>query len=392
VPRPTDRTALGRRVFFVLALVLAFAAPAHAATVPSGYYGVNFQRIASLGPAAQDAHLAQIAGLGINQVRFNASWAGVEPLAPENGVHSYRWGAMDQQIGVMARRGIRSQPVLTQTPTWNTVQNQWVELQCAKASSRSPVSVEPYAAYVRAYAQRYGRNGRFWAANPGLPYLPVLRYEIWNEPNLKGGWCPRPQPWLYADLFVAAAQAIRGVDPNAHVMTGGVAAPAKPKKQYLAIADFFGRATARRPGLTQEMNSVAVHIYPSLDGEKQLLKLESFRSQVRAGRIPDRIPMVINEIGWATHVGKVPITEAERASAYGKMTVNFARTDCNVGGILAHSWISPQQNANNPEDWYGIANPGTGAPYDSARHFSYGMKLMSGQLSTPPPTQTLDVC
>jgi hypothetical protein len=220
----------------------------------------------------------------------------------------------------------------------------------------------------------------------------VLRYEIWNEANLKGGWCPRPQPWLYADLFVAAAQAIRSVDPNAHVMTGGVAPPAKPREQYLAIADFFGQATARRPSLTQQMNAVGVHIYPSLDGQKQVERLAWFRSQVHAGRIPDGIPMVVNEVGWATHVGKVPITEAERASAYAKMTVNFARTNCNVGGILPHTWTSPQQSKNNPEDWYGIANPSTGAPYDSARSFSYGVKLMRGELSTPPPTTTLRAC
>jgi hypothetical protein len=44
------------------------------------------------------------------------------------------------------------------------------------------------------------------------------------------------------------------------------------------------------------------------------------------------------------------------------MTVNYARTNCNVGGILPHTWISPQQSNKNPEDWYGIANPSTGSP------------------------------
>jgi hypothetical protein len=386
--------AMGRRALLLAALVLALAAPAQAANVPvpGGYYGLNFQRISKLGPAGQDAHLAQIAALGINQVRFNASWAAIEPVAPKNGVHTYRWGAMDQQIASMARRGIRPHPTLTQTPNWNTVQNHWMELQCAKASSRAPVSAEPYARFVRAYAQRYGRNGGFWATNPGLPYVPVVRYEIWNEANLKGGWCPRPQPWLYADLFVAAAQTIRNVDPDAHVMLGGVAPPSKPSKQYLPIADFLGQATARRPNLTRHTNAVAVHIYPSLEGPKQLERLAWFREQLRRGRIPDRIPMVVNEIGWATHVGKVPITESQRASAYAKMTVNFARTNCNVAGIIPHTWTSPQQSNSNPEDWYGIANPSTGAPYDSALHFSYGVKLMRGELSTPPPTQTLNVC
>jgi hypothetical protein len=364
--------------------------------VPAGFYGVNFQRIAKLGPAAQDVHLARIASLGIDQVRFNASWAAIEPLAPKNGVDTYRWGAIDQQVAAMARHGIRAQPTLTQPPDWDAVQGTWVDLQCAKASSRSPINTQPYARFVKAFAGRYGRGGSFWAAHPELPNVPVLRYEIWNEPNLKGGWCPRPQPWLYADMFVAASQAIRSVDPNAVVYTGGVAPPsgknAKNHKQYLGVADFFGQATARRPGLNDYMGGAAVHIYPSTDGQKQLDKLAWFRSQLHDGRIADRIPMIVNEIGWATHVGKVPITEDQRAAAYGKMTINYARTNCNVGGILPHTWISPQQSSNNPEDWYGIANPSTGAPYDSAKRYSYGLSLMEGRLSVAPPMQTLMAC
>jgi hypothetical protein len=393
------RRAIHRLIPAALSLLaLAVAIPSAQATsipVPTGYYGVNFQRMAKLGPAAQDVHLASIASLGINQVRFNVSWAAIEPLAPKNGVHDYRWGLTDQEISAMARRGIRPQPTLTQTPDWDAVQGSWVDLQCAKSSSRSPVAIEPYGRFVRTFASRYGRNGSFWAAHPGLPYVPVLRYEIWNEPNLKGGWCPRPQPWLYADMFVGASQAIRSVDPDALVYTGGVAPPSaknvKNHKQYLGVAEFFGHATARRPRLNDYMSGAAVHIYPSTDGEKQREKLAWFRSQLHDGRIADRIPMIINEIGWATHVGKVSLTEADRAAAFGKMTINYARTNCNVGGILPHTWISPQQSSKNPEDWYGIANPSTGEPYDSARRFSYGLRLMTGELPNPP-TRTLLVC
>jgi len=383
-------------LLLVVSLVPAASAAASSDRVPAGFYGINFQRIAQLGAAAQDVQLSSITSLGVDQVRFNASWAAIEPVAPKNGQHTYRWGAMDQQIAAMARRGIRAQPTLTQTPDWDAVQGSWVDLQCAKASSRSPVAVEPYAQFVKAFASRYGRGGTFWAANQGLPTLPVLRYEIWNEPNLKGGWCPKPQPWLYADMYVGAAQAIRSVDPGAVVYTGGVAPPsaknAKNHDAYLGVAQFFGDATARRPNLSDYMSAAAVHIYPGTDGQKQLDRLAWFRSQLHAGRIPDRIPMVINEIGWATHVGKTPLTEDERAAAYGKMTINYARTNCNVGGILPHTWISPQQSANNPEDWYGIANPSTGAPYDSADRFSYGLGLMEGRLAVEPPMKTLMAC
>jgi len=386
---------LGAVALFLLALA-ATPAQAFPSRVAGGFYGVNFQRIAKLGPAAQDAHLARIASLGIDQVRFNASWAAIEPLAPEHGVHEYRWGAMDQQVAAMARHRIRPQPTLTQTPNWDAVQGNWIELQCAKASSRSPANPEPYARFVRAFANRYGRGGGFWASHPELPYSPVIRYEVWNEPNLKGGWCPRPQPWMYADMFVAASQAIRNVDPNASVVTGGVAPPSAKNsnnhKQYLGVAEFFGAATARRPRMNDYMSAAAVHIYPPTDPQKQLDRLAWFRSQLHAGRIADRIPMTVNEVGWATHVGKVPLSETDRAAAFTKMTVNYARTNCNVDGLLPHTWTSPQQSNKNPEDWYGIANPSTAEPYPSALRYAHAARLMRGELATPPPPGILSVC
>jgi cellulase (glycosyl hydrolase family 5) len=382
----------------VVALVGLVAATAQASSVrvPSDFYGMNLQRLAKLSPEAQDTHLSRIAALGIGQVRINASWAAIEPRAPIAGIHDYRWDAVDQQIAALARHGIRAQPTLTQAPNWDAPQGPWVDLQCAKAASRSPVDVRPYATFVRAFADRYGRRGAFWATHPGVPYAPVLRYEIWNEPNLKGGWCPHPQPSLYADLFVRATKAIRAADPSARVNTGGVAPPsaknANKPKQYVGIADFFKGVTARRRSTTKLMSGADVHVYPGTDRDKQLDRLGWFRSQLRDGRIPNRIPMVINEIGWATHVGKTPLTEDERAAAYARMTVNYARTNCNLGGLLPHTWISPQQSKSNPEDWYGIANPSTGKPYASALHYSYGLRLMRGQLPNEPPMRTLMAC
>jgi cellulase (glycosyl hydrolase family 5) len=381
-----------------MAVALLAAAPAQASSVrvPDDFYGINFQRIAAMGPAAQDTHLSRIESLGISQVRLNASWAAIEPHAPVLGVHSYRWDALDQRVAALARHGIRAQPTLTQPPDWDAVQGTWVDLQCSKSASRSPVDTEPYAAFVRAFAARYGRGGAFWTGHPDVPYTPVFRYEIWNEPNLKGGWCPHPQPWLYADLFVKATQAIRAVDPAAAVFTGGVAPPsgknAKKRKQYMGIADFFGGVTARQPKITKLMSGANVHVYPGLDRDKQLEKLAWFRDQLRRGRIPNGMPMVINEIGWATHVGKSPLTEDDRAAAYASMTVNYARTNCNVGGIVPHSWMSPERSKTNPEDWYGIANPATGKPYKSAQRYSYGLRLMRGELSKEPPMRTLMAC
>jgi hypothetical protein len=40
-----------------------------------------------------------------------------------------------------------------------------------------------WTAFAQNAVKRYGYSGEFWAAHPGLPYLPVTEWEIWNEPN-----------------------------------------------------------------------------------------------------------------------------------------------------------------------------------------------------------------
>jgi hypothetical protein len=250
----SSRTSRSLRRFavpFAAALTLAAAGAAHAASVrvPGDFYGVNFQMLKDLGAQAREQQLHSLTSLGLSDVRFNVSWAAIEPIAPRGGAHAYRWDATDGQIAAMARDGVRPQPTITQTPFWDSRQNLWTTLQCAKARSRAPLAIAPYVDFARAFAKRYGRGGTFWRDRPELPADPVTRYEIWNEPNLKSGWCPKPQPEAYAKLLSGSAAAIRSVDPNAQIVSGGVAATNTSRRGYsLGIDDFFSRVTSSEPG------------------------------------------------------------------------------------------------------------------------------------------------
>jgi hypothetical protein len=381
-------------VALVVALAMAFAPSAGASLhwVQPSYYGINFQELRNLGPVARAKHLDRIASLGIHQVRLGIAWPKVEPLPPVGGVHHYQWDATDAEIADMAKRRITAQANITQTPRWDAPSGIIDNLNCAKSSSWTPLDTNPYIELTQAIASRYGPGGSFWSSHPGLPRTPIVRYEIWNEPNLRGGWCPNPQPERYADMFVGAARAIRAVDPQAQVVTGGVAPPAKENKHYLSIAHFLGRATAHRPAMTKLATGVAVHIYPSAQPGRQLKRIAWFRDQVRQGGIPNRLPMLVNEIGWAAEGGGSTLTEPERAKAYAAITANMPRTNCNIMGMLPQTWTSAQQSKKNPEDWYGIAGPETANPYPSAHAYAHGIKLMSGQLSVDPPLKPLMAC
>ena len=74
--------------------------------------------------------------------------------------------------------------------------------------------VSRYATFVAALAERYkGKN---------------LYYEIWNEPNERYFWHPRPETNVtlaisrYGQLFTAAKNAILSKDPVAKVALGGI--------------------------------------------------------------------------------------------------------------------------------------------------------------------------
>ena len=387
----------GRRWIAAPAAALAIigaVAPAHAKTgwVGPGYFGINFQQLRELQPSARTKQLDRIERLGIRDMRVGFAWPRIEPVAPVNGDHSYRWSSFDSEIAALARHGIRPQANITQTPRWNADSSIIGALNCNRSASFAPSNVNLYGPVVKAIAARYGRGGTFWRMDRDIPARPLVRYEIWNEPNLRGGWCPNPQPERYADMFMIAARAIRSVDPRAQVLLGGVAPPAKENRHYLGIAHFLARATARQPGIRRIASGAAVHIYPGTTGRQQLDKLASFRGQLREGGIPNRMPMLINEIGWPAGGGSKTIKESARANAYTRATMNFPRTNCNVMGMLPQTWTSPERDPNNTEDWLGIASPVTAKPYLSALAYSHSLRLMRGDLRQAPPSKPLMTC
>jgi hypothetical protein len=91
--------------------------------------------------------------------------------------------------------------------------------------------------YITAFAKRYGPKGIFWSQNPTLPYEPITRYEIGNEPNIRLVWVqddthlhwPLPGDANladmsdYAQVYEAARAALHKVLPSGVAVVGGLA-------------------------------------------------------------------------------------------------------------------------------------------------------------------------
>jgi hypothetical protein len=253
-----------------------------------------------------------------------------------------------------------------------------------------PDGTANYAALMNALAQRYGRDGSFWAAHPDLVYEPITEYEVWNEPNFGHLWCPTPDPAAYARLYLAARAAIHAVDPKAVVLVGGLAAfptdeagpPAKT-----SYRTFLTGMTKAVPALRTKVDAVAVHPYGK-DPTAVLAALEGLRAALDAAGLR-HAPMLADEVGWHTHgpLGLPPVPEDQRASYFRTVTPAIARSDCDVSGIAAHTWVTLEQRENYSEDWYGMADPITGQPYPSALAYGDQVRALEAgkEVSSAPP-------
>lgn len=354
--------------------------------VQRDFFGMNAQLVEQAAQAGKlayaDRQAKQIAHLGVGFVRSSFDWSRVEPDPPVNGRHAYDFSAIDGWVETLARHRLRWLVTVKGGPVPDWAASESAAGDCGTNSP--PDGTADYAALMGALARRYGREGSFWDEHPGLPYEPITDYEAWNEPNFGRLWCPRPDPDAYARLYLAARGAVHAVDPRATVLIGGLAAfgtdesgpPAK-----MSFKTFLARAVDSEPRLRREVDAVAVHPYGASPGPV-LGALRAFRA-VLDGTGLAGVRMLADEVGWHTHgaLGLPPVPEDRRADYLRTVTPAITRSNCNLIGIAAHTWVTLEQRQSYSEDWYGLADPITGRPYPSAT--AYGAQVEALERGKP---------
>jgi hypothetical protein len=268
VPRAERALLVGLVVTLAL---FAGARATEAAAVPRSFFGVDPQAPLSEGDLAKigDLHLT---------MRMPFTWSSIE-TAP--GI--YDFSATDEQITTAAARGIRVLPVLDGSPAW-------VGSDGARPP-RTPAALALWRRFVSVVVRRYGSTGTFWAGRSSR--VPVLSWQIWNEPNFPVFWEPRPEPAPYARLLHVAAGAIRAGDPKARVVVAGLA----PIEGEIHPWAFLRRLYAV-PGFRRDADVVALHPYaPTLGRLYEEIRLTR-RVMTDAGAA--RTPLLISEFGVAS--------------------------------------------------------------------------------------------
>jgi polysaccharide biosynthesis protein PslG len=282
--------------------------------------------------------LRALKGTGATVARSDAFWEAAEPTPPAGDVHHYQWQFDDNIAASLAAAGLRWMPILDYTAPWAQ--------SVAGQDHSPPKDAVDFAAYAGAFAARYDAGGAFWRAHPELTPEPVQTFEIWNEPDNAQFWARAPDAAAYAELYQRARDAILAADPSGRVIVGGLTNP----------SGFLPAMLSALPQLRGHIDGVGIHPYGN--PLVVLAKVRAARAAISSlGLGP--VPLYITEFGWTTRpAGTVDYAPEYARPGYLVATVRaLGHLDCGVAAALLYTWVSPEHDPRNGQDWYGISSP-----------------------------------
>lgn len=169
-------------------------------------------------PEVADRDLNLLTQAGFNWVKQDFAWREIEGA----GKGIFDWSHTDIIVEMAYDRfGVNILARVDRQPGWATGG------RCAEGAEMGPPdTLQDYADFLTALATRY--KGKIGA------------YAIWNEPNLAREWCgDPPSPAEYAELLKVAHDAIKAVDPDAIVISGGLSPTGGPMPIAMEDTEFL---------------------------------------------------------------------------------------------------------------------------------------------------------
>jgi hypothetical protein len=280
-----------------------------------------FYGVISAEPLPGDAQLTTLGAGGVGTLRINMAWGSVQsgPYSP------YDWSHYDPVVQGAAENGIRVLATIYSTPGW-----------AAPTPEVPPLGSDlpAFQAFARAAVRRYGSDGTYWKDHPDVPNLPITDWQLWNEPNSPLFWKPTPDVGQYLSLLRAFNSAVKGSDPSARVLLGGLfPTPAGG----ISLEDFL---SALYDGGGRDLfDGVALHPYARTPRDT-INRVAQARQIMRGFGDPGK-PIWLTEVGWAsrgTPPGLVvgPAVQAD----YVRQIFQLASDDRDRLGIAGVVWYS----------------------------------------------------
>lgn len=276
---------MARKLVLLIVICAAALVPARAvADIPPGFIGISPQSAAK----ASDYKLMSEAK--ISSARLLLYWSGVQSKSPY--LADPAWKAFDHEIAIAAREEIRVMPTVYGTPRWAAPEPNVLPVS-------NPLQRWGWASFLRAAAERYGRGGEFWEEHPELPYLPVKRWEIWNEQNIVS-FAVDPNPAKFAMLLRISGRVLERTDPGAEVIVGGFFGRPLQIPPNVAISDFLTRIY-RAGNVKRWFDGVGLHPYVA-DADAIGGQMRTLRRVMRAHG-DAATPIYVTELGWGSAPG-----------------------------------------------------------------------------------------
>jgi hypothetical protein len=181
------------------------------------------------------AALDAIAATRVRWLRVDFDWSVIQAAGPT----SYDWSRTDRIVAAARARNLSVLALAAYTPRWARPPG--------TPDKNPPTNPDDFARFVSAAAQRYASSG-------------LITWEIWNEPNVSTFWSPRPDPEAFTALLVRASAAIKHVEPDATIISGGLAPSSDTAGgSQIDVRTFLTRVYAAGGG--RAFDAVGLHPY-----------------------------------------------------------------------------------------------------------------------------------
>jgi hypothetical protein len=324
--------------------------------VPQGFVGVDVD-----GPVTAvdtDIDLAsQMRGMvaaGVQTIRVAFNWAAAEPFpaltdvpGAQRAQYTVKHGVpidfaqTDAIVTAAARLHLTVLPTILYAPEWDGVSN--------PGGVEFPRTPGPYADYAAALVARYGPHGSFWSSHPSIPKVPIIEWQIWNEPDLDYYW-RQPFEAGYTALLRAAHASIKRTDPSAKVVLGSLT-----NRAWVSLTRL-----ERRPGFSQLFDIAAVNAFTKLPANV-ILYMRYVRRAL--DRFDNRsTPILATELSFPSAVGRssgsydFDVTRAGQARDIAALLPMIAADYRSLGiaGFDYYTWMSAESDHAPPFDFAGL--------------------------------------
>lgn len=179
---------------------------------PSLTYGIHTFLWWNMTTRSYDLDMVRL--MNFSHVKQNFSWRDIQPAAGE-----WVWEQADAVVDEVECRGRELVARIDHAPDW-------AMLPASDDPTAPPINLDAWGTFCGAIADRY--QGR------------ITAYQVWNEPNLAREWGDRPPNAAgYVKLLSTCAQAIRQSDPDAVIISAGLAPTGGPLPNAVPDSDYL---------------------------------------------------------------------------------------------------------------------------------------------------------